>query len=575
MSTLITINLHTLGNRRAAQKKSAKSQDDPEDLRKQRMSYENVLRKSRRDQKLEERRKVLEKLNWTVAWSDDEEDSDESQFSVEYLVNSIVDSEFNIGQRHATIDNNLSNLSYILDVCRKKLSKEVDSILSSTARFRKPVAGPLTSALSCPRTFGVILKLLMNCHSSPVFSSYGLTMTRELTAIIADLTRFDLVLDTLDETSSCLVLMDSLQRILEDVRMDLVCFSNSFNILNHIISSKKSQSHVNHQTLFGNVLFHLTRALNVYGPEENVTNLYIKSMTQLLTVVIPPLFKEHGFIDDQNFCTTFDQILSVLESLFRLRDIEVTLNVMKVLAIVSDTQKGILLLFQRQSLITHIIGINESFVDFTSDQIQLKVAAHSYEVIANMLAADRALCAYFVNTKFFDQAYNGIRTNDFDVDFNVSRILCLVIQSEPQAFELFFERKLTDYFTSIFFMSDNRTQAMLLDIVHQMSTIATPEQASRMLNGGFICCTENFISYSGHEFESTHKVLEIHRNLMVKSEQGGFLEETLDICASLKPHLERLLECKNQKIAEDAIYLMEVYFDPIRNGTVSPTSRVH
>ena len=161
-------------------------------------------------------------------------------------------------------------------------------------------------------------------------------------------------------------------------------------------------------------------------------------------------------------------------------------NVMKVIAIVSETPKGLQILVQRQNLINIILTITESYIDWTSEQVPLKVVAVSYEVIANMLEANKTLCIHFVNPKFFDQAYHAIRINDCDIDYNVLRILLLVIRSEPQAFDLFFERKLTEYFSSIFFMSENRTQAKLLSIVHELSSIATPEQALRMLKSGFI-----------------------------------------------------------------------------------------
>lgn len=583
MSTLISINLHTLGCRRSAQKKSAKSQDDPEDLRKQRILYENYIRKNKRDKILEGRRKVLEKLNWTVDWSDDEEDTEEGKVSVESLVNLIVEFESKIKPcrsanlaSHNDLEADLNNLSHMLDICRRKLSKEVDLTLGSTARYRKPVPGALVSVLSCPPMFEVILRLLVNSHSSPTFATCSLTITRELTAILSDLTRFDIVFETLLATSTSHIFVESLLKILQDVQKDIVCFYNAFNILNHIVSSKLLDSHVNHQTLFASVLSHLTRALNVYGPEENVINLYIKSMTQLLIAIIQPLFKQQGFIDDQNFCITFGQILSVLESLFSLNDHEVAFNVMKVLALLSQTSKGLQLLFQRQSLTLHIIKINESFVDFTCDQIQLKVAALSYEVIANILRANPALCTHFVNEKFFEQAYHAIRSNDYDLDFNVSRILLMVIKFEPRAFELFFERKLTDYFSSIFFMSDNRTQAVLLEIIHEMSVVANPEQAYRILKAGFVGSTEVFISVSEHGYENTHKVLQIHQNLLLNSVKGNYQEEALDICSGVRSHLEKLITCKNGQIVEEAIHLLEVYFDPPSTGSFpSPTSRVH
>ena len=329
MSTLVSINLHTLGCRRSGQKRSAKSHDDPEDLRHQRVLYENYLRKNKREKILESKRKVLEKINWTVAWSDDEDDTEEGQVSVEELVQIIVDLESSIKPlRLGTIGSlndhktNLNNLSHALDVCRRRLHKEVDLTLGTTARYRKPVPGALATTLSRPPLFEVILRLLVNSN----FAACGLTIARQVTAILVDLTRFELGIETLVATSSCHFLVGSLQKILRNDRMDVVCFYNSFNILNHIISSKQLQSALDYKTLFDDVLFHLTRALTKYGPEDSIINLYIKSMTQLLVTVARPLLKENWFTEDQNFCTIFEQILSVLESLFNLNDVDVALK---------------------------------------------------------------------------------------------------------------------------------------------------------------------------------------------------------------------------------------------------------
>lgn len=586
MSTLVSINLHTLGCRRSSQKRSAKLHDDPEELRHQRVLYENYLRKNKREKLLESKRKVLEKINWTVAWSDDEDDTEEGQVNVEELVRTIVDLESSIKPlRLGTIVSlndhvtNLNNLSHALDVCRRKLHKEVALTLSTTARYRKPVPGVLATTLSRPPLFEVIFRLLVNSNSSPNFAACGLTIARQVTAILVDLTRFELAIETLVATSSCHFLVGSLQKILRNDRMDVVCFYNSFNILNHIVSSKQLQSALDFKTLFDDVLFHLTRALTKYGPEDNIINLYIKSMTQLLVTVVRPLLKESWFIEDQNFCAIFEQILSVLESLFNLNDADVALNVMKVIAIVSETHKGLQILVQRQNLISIIFATTESSVDWTSEKVPLKVVAVRYEVIANMVEANKTLCIHFANPRFFDQAYHAIRINDCDIEFNVFRILLSVIRFEPQTFDLFFERKLTENFSSIFFMSENRTQAKLLDIVHELSSVATPEQGLRMLKSGFISCTENHISCSDHGHQTTHKVLEIHRNLLLKSVKGDFLDEAIEICSSIESHLERLLRCKNEFIVGEAIRLLEEYFDPPPSREVglesSPTSRVH
>ncbi|KAI1280878.1 Importin subunit alpha-1 [Halotydeus destructor] len=57
------------------QKRGAKSVEDGDYLRKQRQDYEKAIRRSKRDAVLESKRRVLDKLSWTV-WSDDEDDVD-------------------------------------------------------------------------------------------------------------------------------------------------------------------------------------------------------------------------------------------------------------------------------------------------------------------------------------------------------------------------------------------------------------------------------------------------------------------------------------------------------------------
>ena len=75
-------NYTSLGSKKKSQKRGAKTSEDVELLRKQRLELEKAFRRSKRDAILESRRHVLQTLNWVV-WSDDEDD-DDGDGSVEF-----------------------------------------------------------------------------------------------------------------------------------------------------------------------------------------------------------------------------------------------------------------------------------------------------------------------------------------------------------------------------------------------------------------------------------------------------------------------------------------------------------
>jgi hypothetical protein len=73
MSTLVFFRAHEpLGRKRKDQKRGAKIQDDPEAARQQRLDYQNMCRKQKREQILEERRKVMQSLGWMTIVGNDE-----------------------------------------------------------------------------------------------------------------------------------------------------------------------------------------------------------------------------------------------------------------------------------------------------------------------------------------------------------------------------------------------------------------------------------------------------------------------------------------------------------------------
>ena len=301
------------------EKKCIKSRLDPCQLRLQRIVYMISLRNNKRDLILEEKRHVLEKINWTTAWDDDEDDDLEGiNISEQDIVTAFL-------QLSSNVKECLSNLLYCLDLLRKMLCREMKTKFGAISSVLQETPGVLANMLLQPKVLEqTCLLMLSTCKPKPL--SVELSVCREITSILKEITRFKgSYKDSLFRRDD---LVDSLIEILENEKFDMICHTNVFIILNNTVCDNSLTAH--HLDLIGQqVISHLKIAITVYGPEDAVIQGYIQSITLFMSSLVSVISTlTSTVIDSERINDFFTSTMECLTQLIHLNDPEVTVNVL-------------------------------------------------------------------------------------------------------------------------------------------------------------------------------------------------------------------------------------------------------
>ena len=150
MSTLVFFRApECLGRKKKDQKRGAKIQDDPEAFRQQRLEHQNMLRRKKRDQILEERRHVMESLEWmSVVGNEELEKWNESYDAPpERLLQALTMSRTDSGSRHLLTSTSSDVIPLIFHLMERNQHLEVvldiiANLIQQDASFAQHVVTP-------------------------------------------------------------------------------------------------------------------------------------------------------------------------------------------------------------------------------------------------------------------------------------------------------------------------------------------------------------------------------------------------------------------------------------------------
>ena len=448
MATLIAI---CSGRQKRMQKKGAKSHDGQEDLRNQRKIYENGLRRNRREKILEDKRQVLRKLNWTVTWSDSEDDESDPQLNPNDLLGSLSVS-CQMLENNLNVD--MSTLVGMLDLVRKTLDKELKARNLEVVTMASNKPGPFSVQL-IQKFLPQLIRLLAKCSNHGMPSSYKLNICRLVSTILSKLMmrRYDLELKRYP--NSAIVLSQSLATILADeLGYDLLCFTNAFNILNQVSNHGIERDRM--APLMDLLLIHLSRAATVYGPQDDIIYSYIQSLTLFLSTLVRLILKRVGQVD----ATIWTKIFLSGESLIRLNDDQVTENFLVVAGTFSSIREGANMLFEQQNLLNLIL-------ELILKGLKPNLIPPSMEIVSNMTSSNEIMSRSLAVPDFISRMISLMNHENTNVEFHAVQILVNLTYNNSVAAEELIENQLLSAFDDWFCNLSVKSQMKVLELVER------------------------------------------------------------------------------------------------------------
>lgn len=518
--------------KRKFDKKNVKCNPSQQELRAQRILYLLSLRKSKRDLILEEKRHVMEKINWTTAWEDEDDELDLVNTTHEEVLTSLV----SLAQNYEI---NVNELVQCLDLLRKMIDREMKTKFGPVSSQMQETPGNIANSLFDSEIYGLLSHLFsMSASHSPPEAS--LVICREVSSIFKELTRFKDV----HAPPSSLTLPRSCLQILEDESADLICYTNAFLILHNTLHDKSSE----HVSRIGKqILRHLSVANALYGPEDELVQSYIKSITVLMSSFVRLVSDKTLLISDVfNF---FSASLSSLAKLIQLNDPEVTLNVLVFLQTMSESPVGVDILISpaSQTLVDFLIHLVS--VGHTRADVPLKI-------LASLSTGNTSFAKSLSETSFL-----GI-LNQYLVgpQLPVAQILTVFCTLGPTTIHLLltaFGSNFRAFIDDCLYFGDKVTQRAVVSLLHAFTETGQLTQIWTVFDKDLADTLKGCLS--PEDIKTTCLTLESYFNLIKKSspaEREAFVKQT---ATSLVPCFEDAFACGDPEVSEMSAKLLDFY----------------
>lgn len=551
MSTLIFLNSGDPFTQRKNrhQRKFFKARLEPQQLRLQRIIYTMSLRQNKRDLILEEKRHVLQKINWTIAWDDEvdeDDDLEELSLSEREMVSAFVGFSNNV-------KGCLTELLYCLDLMRKMLDREMKSKFGSISSIKQETPGCLAEYLLMPEVFNLCSRLLFLANSHSLQPGAELPLCREITSIMKEVTHFKKSCKSLFSRDDAL--LQSLIEILQDETFDLICHSNVFLILNNCLGFNALNSE-NFDVVGEQVLRHLHRAVTLYGPEDPLIQIYIKAITLFMSkfvcLVSESTTSSQRTVLEERIATFFTSSISYMTQLIQLNDSDVTVNVLTFVQSMVKVPHGIRIIFNCPS--------NASIVDFLLGMVS---SGHprsdlSLNILSCMAAGDKDFATSLSCPTFTSSLCPYMHTSSYPIARLLTMFCSLgpvsvvgLLSSVGQLFHSFIEE-------SIYF-GEKKTQRQAASLVFAFTKNADPEFISSVVDRDLVDSMVK-MCVSPDDPDMTCETFDAFFNLIQRcsiEKRKEFLTET---SKSLLPSIEVIYEFADPKVKQSATNLLDFYY---------------
>lgn len=538
----------SLGRQKRTQKRGAKSHEDLEELRLQRQVYQTSLRKNKREKILEDRRQVLQKLNWTVTWSDDEDEDEVPNVPVEQLINCLMASCLALDSAVASdTPQILTELNSLLDMVRKTLDRELKAKNAAVKTMSSCKPGNF-STLVIQDALSHLLRLVSKCAHHNIASSHNLHTCRQVTTILSQLiTRYDLGLDRYP--GAVPILRQSLLMVLKDDNaFDLLCFSNACSILNRISRAPFKIPPEELPLLMERVLVHLSRAATVYGPQDDVVYCYIQSITLLLSSLVRLTLKHEVHMKSE----VWNGIFHLGDSLIRLNDDQVIENFLSVASAFSSTKEGVKMLLQQDNLTNFVLEV-------VLKDSKPNLVPSALEMIRNITYGNCDVCKTLTTPAMISRLI-GLMSHEERVELSSLQTLVNMTSENPVAVQMVIESNFLSDFDYSFYNLSVKSQMKLLEMIEHVVHFSSMDHLIRIMTQTKVL-SEVRILLTWTEQEFILLAMTIMHTLLTRLENTQWMSGM----AFLESDFDILFLSESHEISSFSGMILEKFFGQIRS----------
>jgi hypothetical protein len=506
-----------------------------EELRAQRRLYYLSLRSNKRDQILEEKRRVMEKINWTTGW--DDEDDDDCNTCHEEVLNCLLSYRDNWSE-------NFTPVIYHLDVLRKLLGREMKNKFGPVSSQMQETPGVIVKNILHTEVHRLLFSLFSMATSRIFNLEVSLLIIREISCILKDLLKFK---EALTQVSHAPV-VESCLRILEDESCDLICHTNSFTILHNIVESDLNVR----QRIIENrnqILRHMNLAVKVYGPGDVVVQNYIRSITVYLSSFVGIVFdKEIVLFDvlDQFFRSTVVSLLGFV----RLNDPDVTNNVLNILQKMTKSQLGIDILVSHESrpLLDFLLSL--IFICHPRSDIVLLILAS--------LSSENQEFAKSLSemTPFMESLNQYLGTSQSTVAYILASF-CSLGTTTANKLMVFYDKRFRSFIENSLYFGDKETQRSVVELLYAFSEHADLSHLYCVIDMELVEALGEYLFLE--DTRTACLVMDVIFNLIKRSlpeQRDAFVQQT---ASSFGPCIEYAFQSTNEEVAKAAAKLLDFY----------------
>lgn len=612
MSTLVFLNAvdHSLiRRRRASRGKNGSVREcirgnldttDPRtQLRIQRILFQKELRRSKRDQILEDRRHVMQKINWTTAFDDD--DSEEELESLTLSWEDYLSEIARLATSAHVTRSHSHELVDCLNWLRRLLDREMKSKFGPVDTIMGSEPGPIAIRILSPEVLPLFFHLLESSLCTPR-SVTDIDICRNVSSILKSVTRFSQFREAFSrmKTFSGADLLAMSVRLLSDLgsRMDdLVCHSNAFAILSNLLSEDQDRgsgrnSPTSHRSLASDPNFitvmtaqvshHLSNAASLYEPEDPVVAAYISNITSFMTTFLNFLLQtndgrkrrnsfmqqitasqfhhQHDSSSHKSITSFMTCSLEQLTQLVVLNDPTVTQNVLEfVKSIVVMSPVGA----------SFILSNSSSLVPFLLDTWIKKAPHHqlALDIIACLAASSTSSMSpspLFIIHFLANEVFLSHLSLSNEMSHSLAVILrCLSMAGGREVCHLLISRfEVRDFIENYFFYGERKTEEEIIGLLEGLSSNCPEELLPTLFDEAIVGNLNSILSQKSQSLERTRDILEILFKIISRlrsPERNVFVKKTGPI---LYPTLDYIYNnCANREVSARAADLLDFYTD--------------